>query len=543
MSFIQPFKKWSNLAPLEAFLSMIEDVPENYTVVHFKNEIIEMLVARMEETYHRLKPQLHKSLRSYQDLIADLHANKPMHSGIDFYIAAARLFIGKPVLVLKPELNKDYDGSTGPHYVFKKEFLIEEDKYIVVEKINIKLVFNGINYYAPFYTERIASLMREGLPVMRDIIRCYDDVTSLIRKLPEKKSINSGMRKIQLHLEAAAAVCKTTKLSSGYSNPYITDIAAPGMNPLISGVVRKRKHKKDAKDSSEQPEKRSKGATPGDQQQQQQQQVLSLAEHEAELDKTYEERHPSTQAAEPGVTQPESTERQEQAEGDTQAEGGKDKGQGEEDESDSDENPSLHPGPTQCVCGETLPTEVDLKLHAGLMHKNNAYTCAGKWIDNDGSTKQCTHEAQKPGSIWKHYRTQHLGVWYYYCAVEGCKSGHNGGKYGADSAAAVKKHMFEIHKVPAELVCPKEKCQYVGGSRFKLREHIQRCGVDRKIKFYQCEKCPKGFREKEKLTTHMRQIHPAKEGDMSAWHHCGYCEKKFQTVTGRRKHWNKAHSA
>ncbi|MCG8621552.1 MAG: hypothetical protein MJE68_06070, partial [Proteobacteria bacterium] len=94
---VEGSREWDDFVPLRSFLSMIDNVPENYTIKDFRNEIVEMLVNQVEYVYPQLKPQLAKSSRSYQQLCIDLMKDKQFHSGIDFYMAAARLFIGHPV--------------------------------------------------------------------------------------------------------------------------------------------------------------------------------------------------------------------------------------------------------------------------------------------------------------------------------------------------------------------------------------------------------------------------------------------------------------
>ena len=136
--------------------------------------------------------------------------------------------------------------------------------------------------------------------------------------------------------------------------------------------------------------------------------------------------------------------------------------------------------------------------------------------------------------MWWHYRLVHLGKFYFYCAVKGCISGKLGRKYGSDNSDQVKKHMYDIHKIGSDLQCP--KCPYVAGAKFRLCKHIERCQVDKKVKPFRCTTCGKGFREKARLATHERQDHPSDPDDTSTFYFCDYCEKKFKTISRRRKH-------
>ena len=166
---------------------------------HFRDEIIKYLVTQ-QDLLLQLKPHLQKTTRTYRDLILDLYDNKPMRSRIDFYFCAARLFINQPVL-LKPFLNKNIQhGTTGPKYLFQKVYLLKTDKYMATENIKMCFIFNGVDYYCPFYPERIAAIMREGVPMLRDIQNLHKDLTVIMAKMPHGKSINSGLKLMHFHL-------------------------------------------------------------------------------------------------------------------------------------------------------------------------------------------------------------------------------------------------------------------------------------------------------------------------------------------------------
>ena len=141
--------------------------------------------------------------------------------------------------------------------------------------------------------------------------------------------------------------------------------------------------------------------------------------------------------------------------------------------------------------------------------------------------------------MWRHYRSVHLGRFYYYCPVPGCTGGKDNSKYGADSKSMVKKHMNAFHGLQSDIKCP--QCPYVAGSKYKLRMHMEVCKVDKRIKKYHCDKCMKSFRSSEGLAKHKKQDHPDEKGNKSAWYSCGGCEKTFKTISGWRKHREKEH--
>ena len=131
----------------------------------------------------------------------DLAEGKALRSGIDFYLCAAWLFIGKPVLIIKPKHNSNPEpGMTGPEYIFEKHYLINADKFVASWKIKMRFIYNVIDYVTPFYKERIALVVRQGRPLLHDITTCYTDLTAIMKKMPDGKSINNGLRLMHRHL-------------------------------------------------------------------------------------------------------------------------------------------------------------------------------------------------------------------------------------------------------------------------------------------------------------------------------------------------------
>ena len=407
---------------------------------HFKDELIELLVTQQEDVLPLLKPQLGKSSRSYKDLILDLHAGKELQSGIDFYLAAAHLFVGEPVLLVKAKVNKKpEEGTTGPAYIFEKHYLIESDKFVAPSKVQMRFIFNGVNYYTPYYKERVASVVRQGAPLMRDIQSCFWDLGDIMKRMPPGKSINSGLNVMYTYLEAAANIAARTNFATGESDTSIVEEQlAPAMNPLIAASLCKRK-------STQKDAHRKKPKTVHLPQ-------VDISEHIEQMDKKAEKQQQSTSetgekphddtglaaavavpihAPSLSLTAEEDSRLNELLE--------------EDDTTDL--------GTNQCVCGIEYDSWEELLQHRGLIHANNSFVCTWRYQEGD-EVVPCGEEFDKENSMWRHYRSVHLGKFYFYCAVKGCTSGKNGGKYGADGVDAVKKHMHEVHKLQSDLKCP-----------------------------------------------------------------------------------------
>ena len=88
-------------------------------------------------------------MRSYKQLVLELIAQKEMKAGIFFYVAAARLVLGEPILLIRP--TEHISGTSTPYYTFDVEYCIPEDRNIPIEDFKIRLVYNGWNHLLHFF--------------------------------------------------------------------------------------------------------------------------------------------------------------------------------------------------------------------------------------------------------------------------------------------------------------------------------------------------------------------------------------------------------
>ena len=75
------------------------------------------------------------------------------------------------------------------------------------DEIHLKFVFNGINYYAPFGQADAAKIIRTGAPILRNVVSTCDNMRALMQNIPTHASINSGLKKLEMHLKAAGGYC------------------------------------------------------------------------------------------------------------------------------------------------------------------------------------------------------------------------------------------------------------------------------------------------------------------------------------------------
>ena len=71
---------------------------------------------------------------------------------------------------------------------------------------------------------------------------CYTDLTALMKKMPDGKSINEGLQLMHRHLGAASAVAEHTNFATGESNTSCAEEhPPPPLMPLSAASLRKRK--------------------------------------------------------------------------------------------------------------------------------------------------------------------------------------------------------------------------------------------------------------------------------------------------------------
>ena len=128
----------------------------------------------------------------------DSAAGANMNAVCDFYLGAASLHLDMPIMLIKPKQLMDRRGVV--RYKFYQEYLLPEDEQRAKTDFKIRLVYNSVNYYAPFYAKELAELITEGDPVMLQILQTYQDVKNIVSKLPNNMQINGAIQQIAIHL-------------------------------------------------------------------------------------------------------------------------------------------------------------------------------------------------------------------------------------------------------------------------------------------------------------------------------------------------------
>ena len=242
-------------APLANFVSLlkcIDNVPAHYTVQDFAREVLQLLVETPKSCAEKLEKHLEKTTRSYQKLCQDLYNEQDMNTGTDFYMGAASILLDIPIMLIKPEQVKLWNGRHD--YRFWQEYLLEEDKHRPAKDFKVCLVFNGINHYTPFYPKELGNIINTGYKRSRQVREMYQDVKDLVQKIPKKVKINGALQQMLIHLRAAAQIAETLRFECGVGD---TSAVSQLPLPLDTGApvpsIRKCKRGAEPEDTTGQP--------------------------------------------------------------------------------------------------------------------------------------------------------------------------------------------------------------------------------------------------------------------------------------------------
>ena len=235
-----------------------------------------MLCLHPLDTAERLKHQIDMSGKTYKDLVVTLYeGKKDFGNAINFYMAAACDFLGEPLLLIVPQHCTD-KANPGLKYEFEKMYAFKEDSYLAESEIKLRFVYNGIDYYAPFFQTSIAQIIRVGTPLLKSIKQNFKDLESIEDKLPQQVSINTGVTLLKSFMKTASDIAHKMSFNAGActitdqeADRFANTTPVSHVRPLLSSNVRRRKS-----DTTEckTPVKKPK-------------ELLSLAAHLTEMDK------------------------------------------------------------------------------------------------------------------------------------------------------------------------------------------------------------------------------------------------------------------
>ena len=196
--------------------------------------VVELLITQPTKCATELNTHLQKTTQSYKQLVLDLIEGKKMKVAIFFYVTAARLVLGEPILLIHP--TEHISGTSMPYYTFDEEYCIPQDQNIAIQDFKIRLVYNGWNHFTPFFPRCVAEMIRKGEPILRKITHALDGLKQLSALVPKKCLLKSGLRNMIEHLEAADTVAKSCNFKFGTAETELTkNVALPCNDTIVTG--------------------------------------------------------------------------------------------------------------------------------------------------------------------------------------------------------------------------------------------------------------------------------------------------------------------
>ena len=168
----------------------------------------------------------------------------------------------------------------------------------------------------------------------------------------------------------------------------------------------------------------------------------------------------------------------------------------------------------QCFCGKgDFNTREELNKHKQDVHiqKGSAQNPkTGKPFDS-WDCSQCGEKCSDNRACWKHFRTQHLGLYIHYCPVPGCGKGN-------DQKDTIVSHIKKEHKDQEELIalCNQQaflKCKNCGKVFSSVKgknQHEDTCELPKTKKNCPFEKCFKTYQSQERMDQHVATAHEGK---------------------------------
>ena len=375
--------------------------------------------------------------------------------------------IYRPKVVMKSKPTRAGDREHGAEVIC----LHEEDynHHGDPDFFPIKLAYNGIHHYLPIVQRSVANFMDDYNSAIYHLVNARYKLKKLKGHLPE------GCTFQKVAQIAHAASVTTTAVLSG-CNPLVGTTGAAGAAPITLFDFPRL--------PSDQPpppgRKRRRGAA-------------------AATAAPVEPGSSTSTAADPGDDP-------EEIEGDNEPDPGP--------SVTITHDRQLKKADNQCFCGqsdfnssdELLKHKQDVHIHQGGGKNPKTGKPFDSWL-----CSTCGEKCSDNRACWKHFRTQHLGLYIHYCPVEGCGKGN-------DQKDTIVSHIKKEHKDQTELIilCNQQaflkcrNCKKVFSSVKGKNQHEDTCGLPKTKKNCPFEKCFKTYQSQDRMDQHIATAHEGK---------------------------------
>ena len=436
--------------------------------------------------YEDLIDHVNKSKKSYKDL-CEYYANIKSvsqggipHGDGDFIIAACRIFMNIPIVIVKPK----HDDKT-KKYTFENIYCLEEDANLDNSDFPIVLVWNGLNYYGPALEKDLCDVSNKVSTMKGSISTALEKAQEAINMLPSS-DCKDNISRSAVFMRAARECLRNTAVTTGTADLTATQ-SAPFPVPCTPGAKATRKR-------------------------------ACLRRHDHSKRKKSKE--------------------SQDKEGDNEEDEGE---EDQEDDTDSDtETNYTGRADNQCCCGTEFDSEEKLELHVKSVHLSvNSWNCSGyqKKDKKTGALVDCHDTFKKREELWKHVRKVHLGIYRYHCSLK-LPSGQKCDRKIEERACWLyhKEVKHNIGKSPYRC----RHCKKVIPQINKIKGHESICpesGVEKSEKLIECKYCnEKSFRSRQTYLNHLGTKHSAESGVKARRYHCNVCGRTYANNSALRNH-------
>lgn len=478
----QGAREKSPISCLGSILYCIDNVPMGFKAEHLRDMVLEAIVETPYAWFNDLKKHLRKSPKSFKTICRMIGKGVRMQNHIDFLVAATRVVLDIPILLVKPQYEIDEEGRY--NMFFQEEYCLNSDASLNPGDFKIKLVYNGVDHYAPFFEKETALLISKGEPALVQLANAFYSLKEISPLIPKGCSLRRGYNKLQTQLKFCFNLGSTANFKTGYMDVLQSANAPiPLDDPLAVPTTRRRK--------SETVSSAAAATAPS-----------TASTSQVAKDDVFD---PSVNygVTPPVLTFPDGIIPQTKFGFDVMP-----------------HRRDTYMLPTQCPCGKFFVSVENLELHQTGDHVDDAYNCS--WTVAFGDIEgQCEEEFKRKDRMWRHFRKVHQHRFLHYCDFRNCA-------FGSDERWAVLAHMEKEHFVQVAKKCG--DCSKIFHQKHEAKSHALVCG-DKSAKPLACPHCNKTFRNPGQHRRHVRQ-----HTDPSAFFYCDRCGKKFTNVTGKLNH-------
>ena len=181
-----------------SILSQITNVPNGYTVKHFRRQVVKNLSCTRETLLTILTPLLQDLDLSFKEVMEQIGEG---NSNVNVALTCVRLFLCIPIVLLKPVWKKVSDQSSRQHSVMEWHALSSDQKKPNSDKLFV--LWNGDNFVIPYTPTPVAEVNTNISNIQENFDEVKDLIKETIEMLP-KSYIKKSFKDVRKMIESSS---------------------------------------------------------------------------------------------------------------------------------------------------------------------------------------------------------------------------------------------------------------------------------------------------------------------------------------------------